>query len=119
MISPNSPTSTYYPQPQGSSTESKSIQPANTTAQAPSTAQKPQLDAESKLKRGWNEGVKENQANKSMTYAMGVGCLLMNLIPGLRMKWGTAIKMAVANMGLMAVINQGFGMMKGYQGKSN
>jgi len=115
-----SPTSTiFYPQPQGSITEGKSSSQMNHMSQTPAPAQKQQLDAESKLKRGWKEGVKENQANKSMTTAMGVGCLLMNFVPGLRMKWGTAIKMSIANMALMGVINQGFGMVKGYQGKSH
>lgn len=112
MISPSS--SYYSPAPGLGPSPQQSYSPY---PQSNSPAQP--MDAESKLKRGWNEGIKENMENKSMTAAMGIGCLAMNLIPGLRMKWGTALKMSIANMGLMALINQGFGMKKGFQGKTN
>lgn len=45
-----------------------------------------------------------------MTWLMGIGCLLMNFIPGLKMSWKMAGRMALANMGLMVLIDKGLGL---------
>jgi hypothetical protein len=110
--------STVYPQFPNSTPNTPAASKSNAPMQKPLSPTGPQPDAEYKLKRGWNEGVQENKSNKAMTVWMGIGCLLMNFIPGLRMKWSTAFKMALANMALMAAILQGFGMKKGYQKKT-
>jgi hypothetical protein len=136
MISPN--TSYYPPSPfprldaPSSSGEQKTDQkkpsspfskPSGDSLSTAKPVGKSQLsnqpDAETRIIAGWNQGIKDNKTHKDMTALMGIGCLLMNYVPGLRMRWGTAIKMAIANMGLMMLIHQGMGIIKGYKEKKS
>lgn len=65
-----------------------------------------------------SRGIQEAKMHTAATILMGVGSLLMNFIPGFKMSWSMASKMAVANMAMMVMIAFGLGAYKASKGEA-
>lgn len=63
---------------------------------------------------GIQRGLAEVKMHTAATLLMGAGTLLMNFIPGLKMSWSMAGRMAIANMLMMVMIAFGLGVYRGH-----
>jgi len=68
-----------------------------------------------KLKKGTVQAIQDAKMHGVATILMGFGSLVMNLIPGLRMPWKSALLMAPFHMAWMLLINLSLGFIKGFQ----
>ena len=92
------------------------LQSGNLSTSTQGASMKLHLNGSNGSPDAFERGFSEARMHLPATTLMGIGCLLMNFIPGFKMSWPMSIKMASANMAMMLMIAFGLGAYRSKQG---